>query len=86
VRIIVPGRLAAVKAQKIGNAADRDRLSYIDALRGYAILGVIAVHSSQLFPTLEWPVRALADQGARGVQLFLCRQRADADAVMAESR
>jgi exopolysaccharide production protein ExoZ len=49
---------------------DIERFAYIDALRGYAILGVIAVHSSQLFHGLEWPVRAIADQGARGVQLF----------------
>jgi exopolysaccharide production protein ExoZ len=46
------------------------RFEYIDALRGYAILGVIAVHSSQLFPGLERPIRDVADQGARGVQLF----------------
>lgn len=46
------------------------RLAYIDALRGYAILGVIAVHASQFVPGLEGPLRALADQGARGVQLF----------------
>jgi exopolysaccharide production protein ExoZ len=45
-------------------------LDYIDALRGYAILGVIAVHASQSVPQLEWPLRLLADQGARGVQLF----------------
>jgi peptidoglycan/LPS O-acetylase OafA/YrhL len=46
------------------------RFAYIDALRGYAILGVISVHSSQLFPSLEWSLRLVADQGARGVQLF----------------
>ncbi len=47
-----------------------ERYDYIDALRGYAILGVIAAHVSQQVPGLEWPFRALADQGARGVQLF----------------
>ena len=46
------------------------RYAYIDALRGYAILGVIGVHASQLFPSLERPLRVVADQGARGVQLF----------------
>ncbi len=51
-------------------STDIARLSFIDALRGYAILGVIAVHSSQLFPGLELPFRILADQGARGIQLF----------------
>lgn len=47
-----------------------NRYAYIDALRGYAILLVIAVHSSQYFADLSFPVRTLADQGARGVQLF----------------
>jgi peptidoglycan/LPS O-acetylase OafA/YrhL len=46
------------------------RLAYIDALRGYAILGVIAVHASQYFPNLNWTVEQLIEQGARGVQLF----------------
>jgi peptidoglycan/LPS O-acetylase OafA/YrhL len=46
------------------------RYAYIDALRGYAILLVIAVHSSQYFDDLPAAVRTLADQGARGVQLF----------------
>jgi peptidoglycan/LPS O-acetylase OafA/YrhL len=52
------------------NVARASRFAYIDALRGYAILGVIGVHASQLFPSLEWPVRLVADQGVRGVQLF----------------
>jgi len=46
------------------------RYAYIDAMRGYAILLVIAVHSSQYFNDLPDAVRTLADQGARGVQLF----------------
>jgi exopolysaccharide production protein ExoZ len=46
------------------------RYAYIDAMRGYAILLVIAVHSSQYFNNLPDAVRTLADQGARGVQLF----------------
>jgi exopolysaccharide production protein ExoZ len=46
------------------------RLAYIDALRGYAILGVIAVHASQYFPNLNWTVQQLVEEGARGVQLF----------------
>jgi exopolysaccharide production protein ExoZ len=46
------------------------RLAYVDALRGYAILMVIAVHSSQYFTNLSPTVAALANQGARGVQLF----------------
>jgi exopolysaccharide production protein ExoZ len=46
------------------------RLGYIDALRGYAILGVIVVHVAQCVPRLEWPLSLVASQGARGVQLF----------------
>lgn len=43
---------------------------YIDALRGYAILMVIAVHTSEAFADLpSWLSKILA-QGARGVQLF----------------
>ncbi|HEY4404892.1 MAG TPA: acyltransferase [Xanthobacteraceae bacterium] len=49
---------------------DTKHLDYIDALRGYAILGVIAVHASIAVPDLEWPLRLVAEQGARGVQLF----------------
>ena len=51
-------------------AGDTRHLDYIDALRGYAILGVIAVHASIAVPDLKWPLRLVADQGARGVQLF----------------
>jgi peptidoglycan/LPS O-acetylase OafA/YrhL len=43
---------------------------YIDALRGYAILMVLGVHSSQYFTDLSPITKAIADQGARGVQLF----------------
>ncbi|HLJ00972.1 MAG TPA: acyltransferase [Bradyrhizobium sp.] len=46
------------------------RFSYIDALRGYAILLVIAVHTSQLFSDLPGPLATILNQGARGVQLF----------------
>jgi peptidoglycan/LPS O-acetylase OafA/YrhL len=61
-----------------GNAGDVAVLSnnsprhyaYIDALRGWAILGVIVIHVAQYFPGLEYPVRSVANQGARGVQLF----------------
>jgi peptidoglycan/LPS O-acetylase OafA/YrhL len=46
------------------------RLSYIDALRGYAILMVIAVHTSQAFSDLPKSLSTILNQGARGVQLF----------------
>jgi peptidoglycan/LPS O-acetylase OafA/YrhL len=51
-------------------AGDTKHLDYIDALRGYAILGVIAVHASLAVPDLHWALRLIVDQGARGVQLF----------------
>jgi peptidoglycan/LPS O-acetylase OafA/YrhL len=44
--------------------------AYIDALRGWAILGVIVFHVSQYFPGLEYPLRTIVGEGARGVQLF----------------
>ncbi len=47
------------------------KLRYIDAIRGIAILSVIAVHTSQhgtnLYPKL---IQNLMNEGARGVQLF----------------
>jgi peptidoglycan/LPS O-acetylase OafA/YrhL len=46
------------------------RYAYIDALRGYAILMVIAVHTSPAFPDLPKSLAAVLGQGARGVQLF----------------
>jgi peptidoglycan/LPS O-acetylase OafA/YrhL len=49
---------------------DIKRLAFIDALRGYAILGVIIVHVGQYVPKLEWPLNVIAIEGARGVQLF----------------
>jgi peptidoglycan/LPS O-acetylase OafA/YrhL len=49
---------------------DPVRYSYIDALRGYAVLLVIFVHSSQMIGGLDASVYQIGDQGARGVQLF----------------
>jgi peptidoglycan/LPS O-acetylase OafA/YrhL len=43
---------------------------YIDALRGYAILLVIAVHATLTFSNLSPTTMILTGQGARGVQLF----------------
>ncbi len=46
------------------------RLDALDAMRGYAILGVVLVHTSQWTkPAASWAVQFCAD-GARGVQLF----------------
>jgi peptidoglycan/LPS O-acetylase OafA/YrhL len=55
--------LAAVAIQEFA-------LPYIDALRGYAILMVIATHVAISTPMLAGVMRALVDQGQRGVQLF----------------
>lgn len=51
-------------------AAQGHRYRYIDALRGYAILLVIFVHSSQRVGGLKTYVYQIGDQGSRGVQLF----------------
>ncbi len=51
-------------------APDIKRLSFIDALRGCAISGVIVVHVGQYVPKLEYPINVVAIEGARGVQLF----------------
>ena len=46
------------------------RYAYIDALRGYAILAVMAVHASSAAADWEGVGRSIVNQGARGVQLF----------------
>jgi len=43
---------------------------YIDALRGYAILGVIAAHCAQVVPQWQGWGKQLVTQGQQGVQLF----------------
>lgn len=47
----------------------RDRKNYIDALHGYAILGVIMVHTG-LYVTLKPFSKELISEGQRGVMLF----------------
>jgi len=63
--LVKPGRNVGKQPNKA--------LRYIDALRGYAILMVIAVHSSQYFSDLPHTVKGLAIKRAR-VQLFFRRQ------------
>ncbi len=46
------------------------RVDWLDALRGWAILGVVFVHSAQNVPALSGVWRAAADAGQYGVQLF----------------
>ena len=48
----------------------RPHLTYLDGLRGVAILMVLMVHSGQLVGGLPERVRDLAFYGVRGVQLF----------------
>lgn len=43
---------------------------FIDAVRGYAVLGVILVHAVSVAPNPAGPLHTLLVQGARGVQLF----------------
>lgn len=47
-----------------------DRQSYIDAVRGWAIILVIGCHVGDVFPALPYPARKLANFGWHGVQLF----------------
>jgi exopolysaccharide production protein ExoZ len=46
------------------------RLPFLDALRGYAILGVIIVHAEQVAPLSSPLAEKYAQHGNRGVQLF----------------
>ena len=46
------------------------RYGYIDALRGWAITGVIVYHVGQVFPGPIWPLTDVARLGVEGVQLF----------------
>jgi len=48
----------------------QNHLQVVDALRGYAILFVITVHSIALNEALVWPVKRLMLLGFYGVQLF----------------
>lgn len=48
-----------------------NKLKFIDALRGLAIIGVIIVHTGQHGNTkLPWYISKFVEEGARGVQLF----------------
>jgi peptidoglycan/LPS O-acetylase OafA/YrhL len=46
------------------------KLAFIDALRGYAILGVVLVHSSQHIAAASPALQKLMSLGAYGVELF----------------
>jgi len=55
-----------------GDAVTQDirKYDYIDALRGYAILAVLLVHSTQQVAPINLAFQRLASHGGRGVQLF----------------
>src|SRR5579871_5180129 len=53
-----------------GTSSSVRHFAYVDALRGYAILMVIAVHTAVAFPDLPNWLAKILTQGARGVQLF----------------
>ena len=46
------------------------KLDYIDAVRGWAILLVITCHVGGMFPEMPYPVKKLTNFGWHGVQLF----------------
>jgi len=50
--------------------AEPNHYAYIDALRGYAVLAVVATHVQDLTPDLPFVVKRLADFGSMGVLLF----------------
>jgi peptidoglycan/LPS O-acetylase OafA/YrhL len=52
-----------------GYSGAPDKLAFIDALRGFAILGVIAVHTAYITHP-PGPIATYAVNGQRGVQLF----------------
>ena len=49
---------------------ETQKLDYIDAVRGWAILLVITHHVSTMFPEMPYPVKKLTNFGWHGVQLF----------------
>ncbi|MCX5882897.1 MAG: acyltransferase family protein, partial [Deltaproteobacteria bacterium] len=49
---------------------DIRKYDFIDALRGYAILLVLLVHSSQSVTPINQTLQLLMSNGARGIQLF----------------
>lgn len=48
----------------------KNKLDFVDCLRGYAILGVVFTHSAQVVGDLPTWLKNIGIQGARGVQLF----------------
>ena len=57
--------------------------TYIDALRGYAILGVMAIHASSAAPDFGGVGRSIVNQGGKGRPTVLRRKCPDPDDVVA---
>ena len=51
-------------------SANIAKYAFIDALRGWAILGVVLVHTHQWLPATSDSLRSIAQRGSLGVQLF----------------
>ena len=57
-------------SSRVNLPVEPQRLDSIDALRGFAALGVVTVHTSQCVGPSSNPLITLAQQGSYGVQLF----------------
>jgi peptidoglycan/LPS O-acetylase OafA/YrhL len=68
-RFIFPQPKHPVNSGHMVIMPEPQKLNFIDAFRGWAALGVVAVHSGLLGNPPEW-LKPLVSAGARGVQLF----------------
>ena len=70
IQIAEPRLAASIAKPKAAGSAGKPKFAYIDCLRGYAILLVMACHTAYAVPQLPYPVHRLAVFGWHGVQLF----------------
>ncbi len=54
----------------VAPSAGPRHFSFVDALRGWAILGVLLIHATMFVPHFSGRLKGLATQGMYGVQLF----------------
>ena len=62
--------MVADQQSKVESPVSEERLDYINAIRGIAIILVVIVHTAQSIPNLPWLASSLAKLGQFGVQLF----------------